>query len=117
MRCSPASKIALAAELPVIDLSVDAGDGAGVSWLHRNAEVLSKTLRGGRYLMTVRTDDSRRDIILRRFGQRRTSTKTRIKPDKCVHLTARTAQRRHAADRTDVGCYNHTANMSLVREE
>jgi GTPase len=74
----------LAADLPVIELSIDAGDGAGVSWLHRNAEVLSKRLRGGRYLMTVRTDDSRRDVILRRFGQRKsaTRTKTPARPDK-----------------------------------
>jgi GTP-binding protein HflX len=62
----------LAETRPVLELSVDAADGAGVSWLHRNAEVLSKTLRGRRYMMTVRADESKQDTIIRRFGKRKT---------------------------------------------
>jgi GTP-binding protein HflX len=31
----------LAATRTTLDLSIDAADGAGISWLHRNAEVLN----------------------------------------------------------------------------
>ncbi|WP_322516988.1 GTPase HflX [Rhodopseudomonas palustris] len=58
----------LAAWRSVLDLSVDAADGAGVSWLHRNAEVLSKELHDGRYAMTVRVDETKRDAVIERFG-------------------------------------------------
>ena len=50
-----------------LDLTIDAADGAGVSWLHRNAEVLSKELQDGRYVMTVRADETKRDAIIERF--------------------------------------------------
>jgi GTP-binding protein HflX len=50
-----------------LDLSVDAADGAGISWLHRNAEVLDKKLHDGRFDMTVRVDASKRDIVVSRF--------------------------------------------------
>jgi GTP-binding protein HflX len=58
----------LAATRITLDLSVDAADGAGVSWLHRNAEVLSKELSDGRYAMTVRVDETKRDVVIQRFG-------------------------------------------------
>lgn len=58
----------LAAWRSVLDLTIDAADGAGVSWLHRNAEVLSKELRDGRYAMTVRVDETKRDVVVERFG-------------------------------------------------
>lgn len=58
----------LAAARTTLELTVDAADGAGVSWLHRNAEVLEKTLEDGRYRMTVRLDDTRRDAAIKRFG-------------------------------------------------
>jgi GTP-binding protein HflX len=58
----------LAATRVTLDLTLDAGDGAGISWLHRNTEVLDKTLRDdGQVDMTVRVDESRRDATLRRF--------------------------------------------------
>ncbi|MCP9626751.1 GTPase HflX [Rhodopseudomonas palustris] len=57
----------LAATRTVLDLTIDAADGAGVSWLHRNAEVLSKELQDGRYAMTVRADETKRDAIVERF--------------------------------------------------
>jgi len=41
----------------VLDLSLDPADGAGVSWLHRHAEVVAKALdANGRLAMTVRVD-------------------------------------------------------------
>ena len=58
----------LAATRSTLDLSIDASDGAGVSWLHRNAEVLDKELTDGRYAMTVRVDETKRDIVIERFG-------------------------------------------------
>jgi GTP-binding protein HflX len=57
----------LAAARITLDLTIDASDGAGISWLHRNAEVLSKELQDGRYAMTVRVDDTKSDIVVERF--------------------------------------------------
>jgi GTPase len=57
----------LAATRTTLDLSIDAADGAGISWLHRNAEVLNKELREGRFDMTVRVDETKRDIVVSRF--------------------------------------------------
>ena len=58
----------LAATRYALDIDIDAADGAGVSWLHRNAEVLSKELHDGRYAMTVRVDETKRDLVVHRFG-------------------------------------------------
>jgi len=38
----------LAAKRMTLDLTIDAADGAGISWLHRNSEVLDKKLHDGR---------------------------------------------------------------------
>jgi GTPase len=57
----------LAATRMTLDLSIDASDGAGISWLHRNSEVLNKELRDGRFEMTVRVDETKRDIVVKRF--------------------------------------------------
>ena len=57
----------LAATRTTLDLSIDASDGAGISWLHRNAEVLKKELHDGRFDMTVRVDETKRDIVMSRF--------------------------------------------------
>jgi GTP-binding protein HflX len=38
-----------------------------VSWLHRNSEVLDKNLQDGRYEMTVRVDETKRDLVINRF--------------------------------------------------
>jgi GTPase len=57
----------LAATRTTLDLSIDASDGAGISWLHRNAEVLNKQLHDGRFDMTVRVDETKRDIVVSRF--------------------------------------------------
>jgi GTP-binding protein HflX len=58
----------LAAFRMTLDLSIDAADGAGISWLHRNSEVLNKQLHDGRFDMTVRVDETKRDIVVSRFG-------------------------------------------------
>jgi GTPase len=58
----------LGATRTTLDLSVDASDGAAVSWLHRNCEVLAKELRDGRYRMTVRVDETKRDILVNRYA-------------------------------------------------
>jgi GTPase len=58
----------LAATRTTLDLSIDAADGAGISWLHRNAEVLNKELHDGRFDMTVRVDETKRDIVVNRFA-------------------------------------------------
>jgi GTP-binding protein HflX len=58
----------LAATKVTLSLSIDASDGAGISWLHRNAEVLEKQLENGRFNMTVRVDETKRDIAIAKFG-------------------------------------------------
>jgi GTPase len=57
----------LASSRTTLALSIDASDGAGISWLHRNAEVLDKKLHEGRFDMTVRVDETKRDIVVNRF--------------------------------------------------
>jgi GTP-binding protein HflX len=57
----------LAATHTTLNLSIDAADGAGISWLHRHAEVLNKELHDGRFDMTVRVDETKRDIVVNRF--------------------------------------------------
>ena len=54
----------------VIALELDAADGAGVSWLHRHTEVISKTVdeQTGRVSMTVRTDPARANEVRERFA-------------------------------------------------
>lgn len=54
----------------MIELSLDAADGAGVSWLHRHTEVIRKAVdeTTGRVALTVRTDPSKADAIRNRFG-------------------------------------------------
>jgi GTPase len=58
----------LAATRITLELTIDASDGAGVSWLHRHCEVLDKALTDGKFHMIVRVDDTRRDTVISRFG-------------------------------------------------
>ncbi|MGC1356616.1 MAG: GTPase HflX [Xanthobacteraceae bacterium] len=60
----------LAAGRVVIELTLDAADGAGVSWLHRHTEVIRKEVdrQSGSITMTVRTDPSRADAVRKRFS-------------------------------------------------
>src|SRR5207248_8899744 len=57
----------LAASRMTLDLTIDASDGAGISWLHRNSEIINKEFHDGRYAMTVRVDETKRDIVVNRF--------------------------------------------------
>ena len=63
----------LAARRTTLVLTIDAADGAGISWLHRNTEVLAKHLDEGKFTMTVRVDAAKRDIVVDRFGAQETS--------------------------------------------
>ncbi len=58
----------LAATRVTLRLSIDAADGAGISWLHRNTEVLDKHMENGRFAMTVRVDETKCAIAMSRFG-------------------------------------------------
>jgi GTP-binding protein HflX len=61
----------LAARRVTLDLVLDAADGAGVSWLHRHTEVMSKTLRDdGALAMTVRADPANAEKARARFADK-----------------------------------------------
>jgi GTP-binding protein HflX len=58
----------LATRRIVLDLVLDPADGAGVSWLHRHAEVMDKRMRDdGQLAMTVRADASNAERIRGKF--------------------------------------------------
>lgn len=59
----------LGARRAVIDLVLDPADGAGISWLHRNTEVMDKSLRDdGRLAVTVRADPAKAGTVRAKFG-------------------------------------------------
>ena len=59
----------LAASRTVIDLTLDAADGAGLSWLYRNTEVMERDLRDdGKLVVSVRVDPSKIAIVRAKFG-------------------------------------------------
>ena len=58
----------LASTKITLDLAIDASDGAGISWLHRNSEVLDKHLEEGKFIMTVRVDETKSDLTKNKFG-------------------------------------------------
>jgi GTP-binding protein HflX len=60
----------LAAGRVLIELELDPADGAGVSWLHRHTEVLSKAMddASGRLAMTVRAAPDKADAVRARFA-------------------------------------------------
>ncbi len=52
-------------------ITLDGADGAGVSWLHRNAEVLAKAVANdGRVAMTVRVHPANTHLLLAKFQGR-----------------------------------------------
>jgi GTP-binding protein HflX len=56
------------AERPTLVLDLDPADGAGLGWLHRQTEVLSRKLDDqGRLAVTVRVDPTRLGEVRRRF--------------------------------------------------
>jgi GTPase len=59
----------LAANREVIELRLDPADGAGMSWLHRHTEVLSKSIdENGVIAMTVRADPDKAARLRARFS-------------------------------------------------
>ena len=52
----------------MLDLVLDPADGAGVSWLHRHTEVMTKSLDDdGRLAMTVRVDPAKAETVRAKF--------------------------------------------------
>ena len=66
----------LAATKRLLRVTLDSSDGAGMSWLYRHTEVLTKDVDDERVEMTVRAEESRREAILHRFAGRVTETET-----------------------------------------
>ncbi len=59
----------LAAGRIMIDLSLDPADGAGLSWLHRHTEVISRDMGSdGRLAVVVRADPANADRVRAKFG-------------------------------------------------
>jgi GTP-binding protein HflX len=51
-----------------LQVALDPGDGAGLSWLYRHSEVLSKDMRDdGRLAVTVRADPKNAEFVRRKF--------------------------------------------------
>jgi GTP-binding protein HflX len=60
----------LAAGRELIELDLDPGDGAGVSWLHRHTEVIRKAFdENGRVAMTVRADPDKAKAVRAKFAR------------------------------------------------
>ncbi len=52
-----------------MELDLDPADGAGASWLYRNAEVLARETReDGHLLLTVRVDPAKAGLVRAKFG-------------------------------------------------
>ncbi|MGH6770784.1 MAG: GTPase HflX [Xanthobacteraceae bacterium] len=59
----------VASKRVVFDLVLDGADGAGISWLHRNAEVLGRRNRDdGKVVMNVRVDPAKAEVVRAKFG-------------------------------------------------
>ena len=53
---------------PTLRLSIDPSDGAGLSWLYRHSEVLSREMReDGRMALSVRADPKNAEIVKHRY--------------------------------------------------
>jgi GTP-binding protein HflX len=60
----------LAGRRVVLDLVLDPANGAGVSWLHRNTEVLAKRMReDGQFAVTVRVDPTKVGVVNAKFSE------------------------------------------------
>jgi GTPase len=59
----------LAASRQTLDLLLDVADGAGLSWLHRHTEVMTRSLQDdGRLAVTVRADPANAERVRAKFG-------------------------------------------------
>ena len=66
---SAAIEARLAEGRVLIELELDPADGAGVSWLHRHTEVISKAMdENGGLAMTVRAAPEQADAVRQRFA-------------------------------------------------
>src|SRR5262249_39573881 len=62
----------IANQRKTFDVVLDAADGAGASWLHRNAEVLEKAMADDGHLrMRVRIDAANAGLLMAKFGAAR----------------------------------------------
>ena len=60
----------IAATRTLLSLALDPADGAGLGWLHRQAEVLGRDMsEDGHLQVTVRVEPSKVEMIRRRFPQ------------------------------------------------
>jgi GTP-binding protein HflX len=51
-----------------LQLSIDPSDGAGLSWLYRHSEVLSREMRGdGRLALSVRADPKNAEMVKHKY--------------------------------------------------
>ena len=67
-RLIPAIEARLGESRLTIKLALDPSDGAGLSWLYRHSEVLSKAMNDdGRLAVTVRADPKNADMVRRKF--------------------------------------------------
>jgi GTPase len=68
-RLTQAVEARLGESRQMLSLSLDPADGAGLSWLYRHSEVLSKTLRDdGQLAVTVRADADKAAQVRAKFG-------------------------------------------------
>jgi len=68
-RLSAAIEARLTQSRTMLDLVLDPADGAGVSWLHRNTEVMAKSMReDGRYAVKVRVDPTKAESVRRKYA-------------------------------------------------
>jgi GTPase len=67
---SAAIELRLAHRRLTLELRVPAADGAGMAWLHRNVDVLEKTVgEDGSTMVRIRADRSRAESALRKFPE------------------------------------------------
>ena len=63
------SRLRLSKGRVTLDLKLDPADGAGVSWLHRHTEVISKAMDDdGHLAMTVRADPAKANAVRAKFS-------------------------------------------------
>jgi GTP-binding protein HflX len=68
-RLIDAIEVRLSESRQTLELSIDPADGAGLSWLYRHSEVLSKGLRDdGRLAVTVRADPDKAAQVRAKFN-------------------------------------------------
>jgi GTP-binding protein HflX len=68
-RLAAAMEDRLAVRRVTLDLVLDPADGAGVSWLHRNTEVIAKAMRDdGQFAVKVRVDPAKVGAVEARFA-------------------------------------------------